>query len=74
MSDSSTFPEPNLVPGGLDGELDLETGADDGPDVLYGVEEVEPDLASISLHDSPFRAPRPGSRLSAEQLETDLDQ
>jgi hypothetical protein len=72
MSDNNGFPEPNRVPGGLHSESDLAVGADDSPDILYGVEDDEPELASVPLHDSPFRTPHAGSRLSAEQLETDL--
>ena len=73
MTDAELFPEPRRVPGGVDSEADLISGADNGPDILYGVEEDEPDLGSIPLHDVPFRTPHAGERLSDAELEHDLD-
>lgn len=57
----------------LDSEADLLTGADDSPDILQGIEEDEPELDSASLHDTPFRTPHVGDRLTEAQLEADLD-
>jgi hypothetical protein len=74
MTNSTPLPEPNYVPGGIDSENDLRTGADNGPDILQGIGEDEPELESvISDADVPFRTPVAGQRLTEEQLEHDLD-
>jgi hypothetical protein len=74
MTNSTPLPEPNHVPGGLDSEADLRTGADDSPDILQGVAEDEPDLESVIKHDAvPFRKPVAGQRLTEEQLEHDVE-
>ena len=74
MTNSTPLPEPNYVPGGIDSEDDLRTGADNGPDILQGSSENEPDLESvISRDDIPFRTPVAGERLTEEQLESDID-
>jgi hypothetical protein len=74
MTNTTPLPEPNYVPGGIDSEQDLRSGADDGPDILQGVAEDEPDLESVIKHDAvPFRTPVAGQRLTEEQLEHDID-
>jgi hypothetical protein len=74
MTNSPLTPEPNDVPVGLDTEDDLRTGADNGPDILQGIAEDEPDLESVVKHDSvPFRTPVAGQRLTEEQLEHDIE-
>jgi hypothetical protein len=73
MTDANDNREPNRLWNDLDSESDLRTGADDSPDILQGVEEDEPELQSASLHETPFRAPRAGERLTQEQLEADID-
>jgi hypothetical protein len=74
MSDSEfQRPEPNYVPGGIDSEHDLTVGADNGPDILQGSSEDEPELADVEHHgDLPFRTPVAGQRLTPEQLEHDI--
>ena len=68
------IPEPNYVPGGVDSQADLIAGADNGPDILQGLSEDEPDLESV-IHTGPvpFRTPVASARLSEEQLERDLE-
>jgi hypothetical protein len=73
MSDPIAVPEPHDIPGGLDSKLDLEVGADDGPDIVEGVPEDEPDLSTLRLRETPFRTPHAGERLSEEQLERDVE-
>jgi hypothetical protein len=75
MTDSTTStPEPNHVPGGLDSAGDFEAGADNGPDILQGVSEDEPDLDSVIHHDSiSFRTPVAGERLTDDELERDVE-
>lgn len=74
MTDANPLPEPNYVPGGIDSERDLLAGADNGPDILQGVAEDEPDLESVIKPGViPFRTPTPGERLSEEQLERDIE-
>lgn len=75
MSDEAALrPEPHRTPGGVDSEADLEAGGDDGPDILQGIAENEPDLASeIRPGAIPFRAPVAGARLTEQQLESDVD-
>jgi hypothetical protein len=72
MTDSGDR-EPNEPRYPIDSEADLIVGADDGPDILQGVEEDEPDLSSVPLHETAFRTPQAGARLTDEQLEKDLD-
>ncbi len=74
MSNITPLPEPNYVPGGIDSEQDLRAGADNGPDILQGIAEDEPDLESaIKPGEIPFRTPTAGDRLTEEQLERDID-
>jgi hypothetical protein len=70
----SERPEPNRVPGGIDSQADLVAGADNGPDILQGLSENEPDLAEVEhAGPIPFRTPVAGARLTEEQLERDLE-
>jgi hypothetical protein len=70
----SERPEPNYVPGGIDSQADLVVGADDGPDILQGASEDEPDLADVlRAGPVPFRTPVPGARLTEEQLEREIE-
>jgi hypothetical protein len=74
MTNSTPLPEPNHVPGGIDSERDLRANADNGPDILQGIGEDEPDIESVIHHeDVPFRTPVAGERLTEEQLERDID-
>jgi hypothetical protein len=74
MTNSTPLPEPNHVPGGVDSEQDLLANADNGPDILQGQSEDEPDLESVIRHDAiPFRTPVAGERLTDEQLERDVE-
>ncbi len=74
MTTSTPLPEPNRVPGGLDSERDLLANADNGPDILQGPAEDEPDLVSeISPDAVPFRTPVAGQRLTEDQLEHDIE-
>lgn len=73
MNDTSERPEPNSVPGGIDSETDLRTGADDSPDILQGPPEDEPELSSLTLKKTSFRIPRPGARLTEDELEREID-
>jgi hypothetical protein len=74
MTNSMPLPEPNYVPGGIDSEQDLRANADNGPDILQGIAEDEPDIESVITHDDiPFRKPVAGERLTEEQLERDID-
>jgi hypothetical protein len=70
----SERPEPNHVRGGIDSQADLLAGADNGPDILQGVSDDEPALADVEhAGPVPFRTPIAGDRLTADQLERDLD-
>lgn len=74
MTNSTPLPEPSYVPGGLESEDDLRIGADNGPDILQGSAEDEPELESVIRHDAvPFRTPVAGEHLTDEQLEADLE-
>ncbi len=74
MTNTTPLPEPNYVQGGIDSESDLRIGADDGPDILQGIAEDEPDLESLITHDAvAFRRPVAGEHLTEEQLERDID-
>jgi hypothetical protein len=76
MSTTDSFlPDPDRRIRDSDQELAHEV-AGDGPDVLF------PDAAGVApadedpepLHPNPlFRTPHPGERLTAEQLESDLE-
>lgn len=76
MSTTDSFlPDPDRRIRDSDEELAHEVSGD-GPDVLFpDAAEVTPtDEEPQSLHPNPlFRTPHPGERLTAEQLEADLE-
>jgi hypothetical protein len=73
MDDPDETREPNRLPYELDSEADLIVGADDGPDILRGVAEDEPELSTVELRETAFRTPQVGERLSDDELERDLE-
>jgi len=76
MSTTDSFlPDPDRRTRASDQELAHEV-AGDGPDVLFpdGAEAAPVDAEREPLHPNPlFRTPHAGERLTAEQLESDLE-
>jgi hypothetical protein len=73
MTDPTNSREPHGDWNDIDSQSDLIANADDSPDILQGVDEDEPAVDSASLHETAFRTPHAGDRLTEEQLEADVD-
>ena len=76
MSTTDSFlPDPERRPSGAEQELEYEA-AGDGPDVFIpdAGDAASADEEPEPLHPNPlFRTPHPGERLTAEQLERDVE-
>ena len=67
-------PTPYHFPEDIDGDLGLQIGPADGPDVLEEADDTEPALDSVVLNQHiPLRRPTVGDRLTAEQLEAETE-
>jgi hypothetical protein len=67
-------PLPYHFPEDIDGDLGLQIGPADGPDVLEEADDTEPELDSVVLNQHiPLRRPTVGDRLTAEQLEAESE-
>jgi hypothetical protein len=67
-------PRPLHFPEDISSDAELHEGPSDGPDVLSGIEEDEPDLESLDLrHDLPIHRPEVDHRLTESELQSDLN-